>query len=339
MRIKYWVLAFVILTGTLCAHPAAARDAGGLRWFLRAPSSTRPAFASPGSKFPIDVATSVYNSCSCAFHVFLLTPDGRQVEVYNARIEQPADQTFYRFLAAVPEDMPPGLYDVILKKGANNDVGKRALYVMPPDKKSLRIMHISLDGAPDPTLAEAARAASDTVRPDVVVITGVPPTALHEPGRGKSLVETIDRFTAPTIVQSAEIPDDPLNEFLGPAENVICAGGAAFAMFAPDLKTGAAPESVRSAVTACGNDAIPIWLPIGEKAAAFKSDIGITLMDADNKQKAESLSSKNILATPPLQEGYMRAIHLNSGIIIRASLFEFMPLQYEFPIPWGPYPY
>lgn len=323
MTIKRVVLTIVMLAGALCAQPVLARDANGMPGFLRAPSITRPQFAQPGGKFTVDVASSVYNSCSCAFHIYLLTGDGRQVEVYNERTGQAADGATYRFTATVPADTPPGLYDLILKKGANNDSGKRALSVLPPEDAPLRIMHISLGGAPDASLADVARAASDTIKPDVVLITGVPENLLAEPGRGKAFAETIDRFTMPTIVQSPAIQDDPLNEMIGPAEDVICAGGAAFALFTPDPKTGAAPESVASAITACGPDAVPIWLPTGDNATKFKNYAGITLMDAENKQKAGELSSNNTLAAPPLQEGYIRVIDISDSGLQATEILRF----------------
>jgi hypothetical protein len=325
MRIHRAVLTIVILTGISCASPAAARDASGARWFLRAPSSTRPAFAPPGGRITVDVAAAVYNNCSCAFHVFLLTPDGKQVELYNARAAQPADATLYRFSATVPADTAPGLYDVILRKGPNNDAGKRALAVLPPEDAPLRIMHISLGAAPDLTLAEAAKAANDTIQPDLIIITGVPATAIHEPDRGAALLETIDRFTVPTIVQPPANEHDPLNELLGPSEDVICAGGVAFALFQPDPKTGAAPESVTSAIAVCGPDAMPVWLPSGDNATKFKSNEGITLIDAENKEKAETLSSKTIFATPPLQEGFVRVMVLSGGEIANTELIKQLP--------------
>jgi hypothetical protein len=185
---------------------APARDSAGKLGFIRSPISTRPVFVRPGEKITVDVAQSVYNSCTCAFTVSL-EKDGTRTAIYPAeKIDSPATDT-YRFSATIPANTAPGLYGLAAHKGVNDDVSNRAIMVLDKYPGEYTIMQITdvhvgrMDG--DFPLGrnfyEKIAAKANELKPDMVIITG-DDTDTSDPAQFKTFLDITDSIKAPTVV-------------------------------------------------------------------------------------------------------------------------------------------
>ncbi len=216
------IIALAIIIGI--GGAAAARDAGGKLSFILNPISTRPVFVHPGEKINVDVAKSVYESCSCVFSVFLEKGGSRMRLEPSEKMEGPATGT-YRFTVAIPADTAAGLYGVAAHKGGNDDVSRHSIMVLDKFPTEYTIMHISdvhigrIEGdyerGKDFYTKIAARA--NEIKPDMVIITG-DVTDFSDPAQFKAFLDITDTINSPTVVVAGnhDRNNSDADKYLGP---------------------------------------------------------------------------------------------------------------------------
>lgn len=205
MRTLFRCIMVLLVLGAFRPATTLSRDAEGRLTFIRYPISTRPEFVPTGGTLTVDVARSVFDSCTCSFHLFLVV-GGQRMEI-NAVQLPPADDATYRFSATVPQGTTPGLYDLAAHKGANDDVSNRAVAVVNDFPTEYTVLHLTdihigqqkngvENGAPMFTkLIEKA----NEIKPDFVLVTG-DDTNNGTPEQFKTFLGMLDGIHAPTFV-------------------------------------------------------------------------------------------------------------------------------------------
>lgn len=208
MRNKFFRFLFALVIAAGVSSSAHSRDSNGRLLFLKYPISTRPEFVLNRGNITFDVAASVYDSCTCSFHAYLLVGTDRKELSSLTREADPASGT-YRFSAPLPADTPPGLYDLSVHKGANDDTSRRAVNVLSEFKNDYTFLHVTdvhvgrqnhdnYKGAATLQFEQMSETAN-TLKPDMVFITG-DLSYIGSPEELKLFVDLLDKFDAPTFV-------------------------------------------------------------------------------------------------------------------------------------------
>lgn len=352
-------LALVVL-GAICIISASpdARNADNQIWFILDPLIVNPRIARVNETIELSIARSVYESCACPFHVYL-DAGGVKVELKDIkRIPDdgpPPDE--YRFTAVIPDGVAPGAYDLIAKKGANNDTEKRAMIIVDSAPAILKILHISNPAVGREATGKGAfifdylpDEVNANVKPDAVIVTGVIAHSYTAEEMSR-FMHTVEQFDAPVYVSwsrpASVTPANPAN-YLFASSTVRDFGAASLLLLNGGNDSSGKPgdisatlkselsrrEADKLAIVVVSNSESPPKAKEIAKSRPSKAPALIVWggLDRDVSDSAGK-PPLNIIATPSFESsGKMRIIDIKNGAFAGSKIVT-LPKNGKFQVP------
>lgn len=193
-----FILAVLLSVGT--AH---ARLADGRLGIIRYPISTRPEFVQPGGRLAMEVAVPQMASGSVLSTSLEIA--GKSVSL-DAKQVPGAGSGAIALEAAIPTDVAPGRYNLVIRDENTSDTSIRAVIVVDKFPDDYTIMHftdIHVGRMADTTPMgeknyEQMRDTANRIRPDLVIITG-DLSDTSNPAEFKRFIEITEGIEAPTF--------------------------------------------------------------------------------------------------------------------------------------------